>query len=238
MTLTLADPGLPHPSSKLEQRKQWIWDFSAAAQAIIILLMLGAALVLTRMNLRAGRADRRGAARVALYFLFASAISGILAAHWPHELSRFWAVFSKVAGDVTFGAGFVWVSYLALDPFARRYWPDLLISWNRLLAGRVRDPLVGRDNLVGVAVACVQAWLWYGFLTLTLWVRMPGVRPANGFANQFSGSASPSLGCGYLSSIHGRYSGVSDHFDSCSGKAGFAQQTARIAGRMDRDDLS
>ncbi len=221
-----------------EQRKQWIWDFRAAAQAIIILLMLGAALVLTRMNLRAGRADRRGAARVALYFLFASAISGILAAHWPHELSRFWAVFSKVAGDVTFGAGFVWVSYLALDPFARRYWPDLLISWNRLLAGRVRDPLVGRDNLIGVAVACVQAWLWYGFLTLTLWVRMPGVRPTNGFANQFSGSASASPGCGYLSSIHGRYSGVSDHFDSCSGEAGFAQQTARIAGRMDRDDLS
>ena len=171
-----------------EQRNQWAANLSAAAETIIILLMLGAGLVLARMNLRAGRTDRRGAAHLAVYFLFASAVSGILAAHWPHELSRFWGVFSKVAGNVTFGAGFVWLSYLALDPFARRYWPDLLISWNRILAGRVRDPLVGRDILIGAVVACVQALLWYGLVTLTLWIRMPEVTPSSGFDAGFLGS--------------------------------------------------
>jgi hypothetical protein len=31
----------------------------------------------------------------------------------------------------------------------RRRWPATLVSWSRLLAGRFRDPLVGRDVLAG-----------------------------------------------------------------------------------------
>ena len=38
---------------------------------------------------------------------------------------------------------------MAVEPFARRTWPKLLISWQRLLNGRFRDPLVGRDVLLG-----------------------------------------------------------------------------------------
>jgi serine/threonine-protein kinase len=41
----------------------------------------------------------------------------------------------------------------------RRFWPQLLIGWTRLLSGRVRDPLVGRDILVGVAAGTVGAML-------------------------------------------------------------------------------
>lgn len=33
----------------------------------------------------------------------------------------------------------------------RRYWPDSLISWNRLLSGRIRDPLVASHTLAGLA---------------------------------------------------------------------------------------
>jgi hypothetical protein len=46
-------------------------------------------------------------------------------------------------------AGLCWLSYVALEPFARQLWPEALISWRRLLAGRVRDPRVGRDILIG-----------------------------------------------------------------------------------------
>ena len=35
-----------------------------------------------------------------------------------------------------------WLYYLALEPYVRRLWPQALISWSRVLAGRVRDPLV------------------------------------------------------------------------------------------------
>jgi len=41
--------------------------------------------------------------------------------------------------------------YLALEPYLRRRWPEWIISWSRLLAGDFRDPLVGRDVLIGAA---------------------------------------------------------------------------------------
>jgi hypothetical protein len=40
--------------------------------------------------------------------------------------------------------------YLAIEPYARRRWPEQLIATMRLLGGRVRDPLVGRHILIGV----------------------------------------------------------------------------------------
>jgi serine/threonine-protein kinase len=51
----------------------------------------------------------------------------------------------------------VWLLYVALEPFARRRFPKTLISWKRLLAGRIRDPLVGRDILVGAALGTLSA---------------------------------------------------------------------------------
>ena len=30
-------------------------------------------------------------------------------------------------------AGLIWVFYLAIEPFARREWPELLVGWRRLL---------------------------------------------------------------------------------------------------------
>ena len=38
---------------------------------------------------------------------------------------------------------------MAFEPFVRRRWPGRIISWSRLLAGGFRDPLVGRDILIG-----------------------------------------------------------------------------------------
>ena len=43
----------------------------------------------------------------------------------------------------------MWLIYIALEPFLRRRWPHRIISWNRLLRGNLRDPLVGRDILIG-----------------------------------------------------------------------------------------
>jgi serine/threonine-protein kinase len=51
-----------------------------------------------------------------------------------------------------------WVLYVALEPFVRRYYPHVLVSWKRVLAGKFLNAQVGRDVLVGVVAA----------LTLTL----------------------------------------------------------------------
>jgi hypothetical protein len=51
--------------------------------------------------------------------------------------------------------------YLAIEPYARRLWPDGLLGWTRLFAGHVRDPRVGRDLLIGcvfgIAASLVEA---------------------------------------------------------------------------------
>jgi len=44
---------------------------------------------------------------------------------------------------------FTWIFYIALEPFVRRRWLELIISWSRLMAGDFRDPLVWRDVPVG-----------------------------------------------------------------------------------------
>src|SRR6185436_19149685 len=37
--------------------------------------------------------------------------------------------------------------------FGRRFWPDGLLGWSRLLSGRVRDPRIGREILIGCVFA-------------------------------------------------------------------------------------
>jgi hypothetical protein len=63
------------------------------------------------------------------------------------EYTRF---FSFVA-IALLNTGTTWLFYLALEPFVRRYWPNLIISWSRLLAGQFRDPRISRDLLAGLA---------------------------------------------------------------------------------------
>jgi hypothetical protein len=41
--------------------------------------------------------------------------------------------------------------YVALEPYVRRYCPDIMISWTRVLAGQIRDARVGRDVLIGAS---------------------------------------------------------------------------------------
>ncbi len=58
----------------------------------------------------------------------------------------------------------LWITYLAIEPHVRRLWPEAWIGWSRLLAGRFRDPLVGRDAIIGVitgvALACLAHLAW------------------------------------------------------------------------------
>jgi len=47
--------------------------------------------------------------------------------------------------------------YMALEPYVRKYSADILMSWSRLLSGRVRDPRVGRDLLIGIVAGLIIA---------------------------------------------------------------------------------
>ena len=52
--------------------------------------------------------------------------------------------------------GVFYLVYLALEPFVRRSWPTMLVGWSRALSGRVPDPVVGRDLIVGVVAGLVS----------------------------------------------------------------------------------
>src|SRR5262249_10831307 len=50
-----------------------------------------------------------------------------------------------------FQAAIMWLAYLGVEPYIRRFSPDSLIGWTRLVSGRWRDPHVGRDVLIGIS---------------------------------------------------------------------------------------
>ncbi|MFN2392011.1 MAG: hypothetical protein ABR566_08575, partial [Pyrinomonadaceae bacterium] len=125
---------------------------SRAAEIILILVYLSvivAGVFLARRNVRQGRSDTRGAFKITLFvFLLSLAASLLVADHIP-DLAREQPLLFKIAGDSLFDAVLLALLYLALEPFVRRRWANLIISWNRLLAGDFGDPLVGRDILIG-----------------------------------------------------------------------------------------
>lgn len=68
---------------------------------------------------------------------------------------------------------FTWVSYLAIEPYVRRTWPEMLVSWVRLLEGRFRDPLVGRDVLLGLMAGSVVTLLSLAWPLGSRWLGWP-----------------------------------------------------------------
>ena len=107
-------------------------------------LFVGGAL-LARANLHANRADRRGAGRLAAAVTVTLLMSGMLTAHQTGT-----ALFGALGSAARLGI-LVWLLYLAIEPYARRFWPDGLLGWTRLLSGRVLDPRIGRDVLIGLS---------------------------------------------------------------------------------------
>jgi predicted Ser/Thr protein kinase len=127
---------------------------------LIVLGMFVAAALIARHNLRRGRGDRRGAFQLAAFVSLAAVGVWLLdAKHFADpsiEMSRFFI------GQPLWAAGLLWVLYLAVEPYVRRFWPATLVSWSRLMARDWHDPLVGRDILFGVALGAIVSVLTLG----------------------------------------------------------------------------
>jgi serine/threonine-protein kinase len=93
--------------------------------------------------------DRKGAFKISLIVFGLVSFNWLLGVnHVPSffpELDRF----SHALRMGLYAGAATWLFYLALEPIVRRNLSDLIVSWNRLLAGDWRDPLVGRDVLIG-----------------------------------------------------------------------------------------
>ena len=134
---------------------------------LIVLTLFGGALALARHNLRNGRGDRRGATRVALFVLAAMSASWVLGARHSTELLTELNLFlDDFLGSQLVNAGLLWLVYVALEPYVRRYYPEILVSWTRLLGGRFRDSRVGRDVLVGAVAGVVVQFVRFAYILL------------------------------------------------------------------------
>jgi len=155
-------------------------DLTPKVQEWVQLLLLLVApiiggIILARRNLRAKRGDIRGAMVVGI---------------WLVVLYLLYHLFSTKLGEVgllailvggTDGAPLghalihgvtMTLAYLAIEPYVRRLWPSVLVSWARLVAGRLRDPIIGRDVLIGAAAGGIFSFLFAG---------APGLERALGF---------------------------------------------------------
>jgi hypothetical protein len=118
---------------------------------ILAITMAAGALGLARYNVRSGRGDRRGATRISLFVLAVMIAAWVLGAQHAREPLAEFNHFRTMLAEQLLYVGTLWVVYLALEPYVRRYYPETLMSWTRLIGGRILDPRVGRDILVGIA---------------------------------------------------------------------------------------
>jgi Protein kinase domain len=114
----------------------------------IFLLILIGATWLGRRNYMRGRGDRQGAFRLAVVVFVLQMVLWLCRGHFVPSLDVTGTLVLAISTGL-FLSALVLVLYLALEPYIRRHWPQTIISWNRLLIGNFRDPLVGRDILYG-----------------------------------------------------------------------------------------
>ena len=154
---------------------------TATAPLFLYATIFALALLLVRHNLRLGRADRRGAFRTAAV----TAIATLAAGGWlAHDASEFLPFLGNGLGLVLWAAVVPWIFYIALEPYVRRVWPEMLIGWSRLVSGRIRDPLIGRDLLVGLIGGITMAILTHLRILIPGWMGLPTPSPVGSDLNR------------------------------------------------------
>jgi hypothetical protein len=151
--------------------------FSAIMFVIAVAVCGIGGCLLARRNMRRGRGDRQGAFRVAVFIFVGELIHWGLAAHFVPVASEEYPAFIGGCGAALYVAGFMWVLYMAIEPYVRRRWPEMLISWTRVLAGNVYDSRVGRDVMLGAVGGAAMAIIQNGVNALPAWFRVSNILP-------------------------------------------------------------
>ncbi|HEV7475233.1 MAG TPA: serine/threonine-protein kinase [Pyrinomonadaceae bacterium] len=177
-----------HPTREEAASPSASWQAAVSVSILVFIVALIGSALLALRNLRFGHGDRRGAFRLAAFF-FLLRLVWLVDVHHVTSLSDELEIFIKAVQDALFGAGFLWLLYVALEPFVRRHWPRRIISWSRVLAGDWRDPLVGRDVLVGAVAGSFAIRIFQLGTMLQMKLASPtGGLPQDAFDSPFLGS--------------------------------------------------
>lgn len=124
-------------------------------EAVVLFGIVLTAFCVCWHNVRTGRIDRRGAVRLAIYFFAVNC--GMWLCVMGH--SRIVDVeFGTLLAGVNFAlllTAILTAFYLALEPYVRRIWPQVLISSSKILDGRIKDAAVGWAILVGACMGAI-----------------------------------------------------------------------------------
>jgi len=115
----------------------------------LLIVSLAGAAVLARRSLAQGRGDSRGALRVSVLVGVTLMAAWVLQANHVADAVEELRLLAAAAGRSLLAAGVCWLLYISLEPSVRQRRPEVLISWSRLLDNRFRDPVIGRDILIG-----------------------------------------------------------------------------------------
>ncbi len=146
-----------------ESIRVWCWR---AFELLVVLLAVH--------NLLTGRADYHNALRCALLVGGLYALLEVLSIEVGGSSlpARVIGLFNgRAAGHILLHGLEAWFDYLAIEPFVRRVSPRMLIGLTRGFAGRWRDPVIGREVLIGLTSGCCLVALLTVVAAGEWWVR-------------------------------------------------------------------
>jgi serine/threonine protein kinase len=114
----------------------------------ILSFLLIAVIMLVWYNVKSGRADLNGTAKIFLFFLVSLLVLSLFRFDHVFTSLQEFNVLVEIIKFSLFLAVFGGLLYCAMEPYVRRWWAEYLISWSRLLAGDFRNPMIGRDFLI------------------------------------------------------------------------------------------
>jgi tRNA A-37 threonylcarbamoyl transferase component Bud32 len=146
---------------------------------ILLLVMTSIAFGATmgRRRLSGGRGDWRGGVRLGGFVLASRMLHWLAFGHHTANLATEFNALAFSTGLGLVQAFFLFFVYLAVEPLVRKHTPELLIGWARVLQGRIRDPRVARDVLVGAVFGSVWMLSIYVVNALPTWVPFHGQTP-------------------------------------------------------------
>jgi len=174
------------PNHEVDTQQSSSGRASQITFVIVSAILILASAFFAWRNFRRGKVDAQGTARLATLVFLLNMALWLCRAHFVPSIGSIGLFILAVSGAL-FISGFLSVLYLAIEPFVRRHWPHAIISWTRLLTGKIRDPLVGRDVMIGVLLGV--AWAFALGLTLMVKQRLGGA-PTFGSSDFMMGARS------------------------------------------------
>ncbi len=176
---------IDNPVSEISQVAPYVRESTITWLSPMLLFCLPVGwLLLARRNVCLGRVDHKGATRVAVVIFACIVLRRALTTHYVGDAAQITSVVIYGVGGALYGAVIgVYLSYLGLEPYVRRRWPRMLISWSRILSGRFSDPRVGIDMLAGCAAGVILSAVRGMPYAMATWLNLPGQAPLFPYVN-------------------------------------------------------